>query len=212
MTGFVYLATNDSMPGLVKIGRTDGEVKKRMKALSSATGVVGQFKCQYYCKTNNPAHKEMELHLLFDYCRVEKNREFFRVGWRCVAVALIILTEPNHSERFTKTKDLAAKDQEADDTPVSHSSDLRTNQQIQYMQFVNSRVAKHTTQYLYDNALQYLAEHYLKNESVYDIMRSDKAKKIHQRLLGGGDLYSERIDYASAAMGQYVKFLQQSGR
>tara|TARA_B100000780_G_scaffold162481_1_gene113595 strand:+ start:237 stop:377 length:141 start_codon:yes stop_codon:yes gene_type:complete len=40
----VYVLTNDSMPGLVKIGRTSGSIEKRMRDLYK-TGVPIPFNC-----------------------------------------------------------------------------------------------------------------------------------------------------------------------
>ena len=49
---FVYLAANDRLPGLVKIGHTNN-VTERMTQLSSATGVIGKFECLCLCAADN---------------------------------------------------------------------------------------------------------------------------------------------------------------
>ena len=41
-----YVLVNESMPGLVKIGKTTQSVEKRMKELSSPTGIASPF---YLC-------------------------------------------------------------------------------------------------------------------------------------------------------------------
>ena len=42
----VYVLTNECMPDLVKIGRTDNSIIKRMKELDQ-TGVAFSFECYY---------------------------------------------------------------------------------------------------------------------------------------------------------------------
>ena len=86
--GHIYLAINSAMPGLVKIGLTKGDVQERMKELSADTGVPAPFKCAYFCKVQNPAAVEKQLHHEFAFCRESGNREFFRIDWRAVKAAL----------------------------------------------------------------------------------------------------------------------------
>ena len=85
--GFVYLATNKAMSGLVKIGMTRN-VNERMRDLSNGTGVPSPFQCAYYCEVRSPKKVESILHEKFDFCRWSGNREFFKVDWRAVKVAL----------------------------------------------------------------------------------------------------------------------------
>ena len=91
--GFIYLAVNDTMPGLVKIGLTKGEVRERMKELSSDTGVPAPFKCAYSCKVQNLAAVEKQLHKQFGFCRESGNREFFRIDWRAVQAAIEMMSK-----------------------------------------------------------------------------------------------------------------------
>ncbi|MBR0794010.1 GIY-YIG nuclease family protein [Bradyrhizobium jicamae] len=49
MTEIVYLLTNEAMPGLVKIGRTNGELASRIRGLYS-TGVPLPFELFYGAK------------------------------------------------------------------------------------------------------------------------------------------------------------------
>ena len=84
---FVYLAANDRLPGLVKIGHTNN-VTERMTQLSSATGVIGKFECLCFCAADNAHVVEKKLHEKFASCRVDKRREFFETDWRIVATAL----------------------------------------------------------------------------------------------------------------------------
>ena len=77
--GFVYVLTNESFPGLVKIGMTtQSSVEKRVRQLS--TGVPTPFVVAYKASVPNPKHTERVLHSVFDDCRVTEGREFFRVS------------------------------------------------------------------------------------------------------------------------------------
>ena len=91
--GFVYLATNESMPGLVKIGMTKGDVDERIKELSGATGVPTAFKCVFAVKVVSPKKMEESLHNKYDFCRVRERREFFKIDWRAVKLYLEEITK-----------------------------------------------------------------------------------------------------------------------
>ena len=89
-SGFVYLAANPHMHGLVKIGRTQN-VEKRMMELSACTGVPGEFKAMFSMAVENPANVERQLHGLYSYCRVESRQEFFKVDWQAVRATLLAM-------------------------------------------------------------------------------------------------------------------------
>lgn len=113
--GFVYLAINPNMPGLVKIGRTIN-VEARMIILSAATGVPGAFECVFSISVENPADVERQLHRLYNYCRVERRNEFFKVDWQAVratvwAMDIIPYTPDEVSE--------GEPDVEEDENPVN---------------------------------------------------------------------------------------------
>lgn len=75
--GFVYILTNESMPGLCKVGMTMRSPHARALELSAATGVPQPFGVVYYCEMKDPAAHEKRLHAEFDHLRVA-GREFFR--------------------------------------------------------------------------------------------------------------------------------------
>jgi len=80
--GIVYLLTNPSMPGLVKIGMTTREsIEVRMKELYG-TGVPAPFECYYACKVHSSdcAKIEKALHTAFSPNRINPNREFFNIN------------------------------------------------------------------------------------------------------------------------------------
>lgn len=80
--GIVYVLTNPSMPGMVKIGMTERyEMDARLKELYT-TGVPLPFECKFACrvKKSECAKIERALHTAFAPQRVNANREFFRIA------------------------------------------------------------------------------------------------------------------------------------
>jgi hypothetical protein len=91
MSEFVYVLTNEAMPDMVKIGRTN-DLAGRMRELYKS-GVPLPFVCHYAVEVEDTAASidiERKLHNLFDEDRVNKKREFFRVAPERVALALSI--------------------------------------------------------------------------------------------------------------------------
>jgi hypothetical protein len=79
MAQIVYVLTNEAMPGLVKIGRTEGDLAGRIKGLYQ-TGVPLPFELFYACEVQDSAFVETQLHEAFGDHRISKNREFFRLA------------------------------------------------------------------------------------------------------------------------------------
>jgi hypothetical protein len=75
--GRVYVLSNKSMPGLVKVGYTMNTVEARVRELSTATGVPSEFKIEYQVECRDPAGTEMLVHRSLDSLRYNKSREFF---------------------------------------------------------------------------------------------------------------------------------------
>ena len=77
MAGFVYIMSNKSMPGLLKIGVSDRDPEEyRVKELSN-TAVPEPFKVEYYAYTENQDEVEREVHRKLDLLRNNNSREFF---------------------------------------------------------------------------------------------------------------------------------------
>ena len=74
--GCVYILTNPSMPGLIKIGKTTGTAQERANELYT-TGVPNPFSVEYSILSNDPDTLEFLLHRKFGNHRVTKDREFF---------------------------------------------------------------------------------------------------------------------------------------
>jgi hypothetical protein len=85
--GIVYILTNEAIPGMIKIGKTAGNVKDRMNSLYK-TGVPLPFECHYAKKFDNHSEIEKNMHDIFSDKRVNKNREFFEVEPERVVDAL----------------------------------------------------------------------------------------------------------------------------
>ena len=90
----VYVLTNPSMPGLVKIGKTtQEEIEIRMKQLFS-TGVPVPFDCAFACKVPDASIVEKALHHAFGNARINPTREFFRIeADRVIAILKLLHVE-----------------------------------------------------------------------------------------------------------------------
>jgi hypothetical protein len=76
--GYVYVLSNPSMPGIVKIGRTFRDPRARAAELSGATGVPTPFRVEATVSTWNCVWLEKLVHLQLGRRRVNRNREFFK--------------------------------------------------------------------------------------------------------------------------------------
>lgn len=78
--GYVYILTNPSMPGLVKIGRTNRDPEIRLKELNKPTSVATPFVIEFTIKTQNAKITEKLIHDKLIKYRVNKKREFFKIS------------------------------------------------------------------------------------------------------------------------------------
>ena len=76
---YVYILTNGTMPGLVKIGYTKNDPSKRARQINAATGVAMDFNVEWAYPCYNGFELEQEVHRYLDSFRLNKNREFFRM-------------------------------------------------------------------------------------------------------------------------------------
>jgi len=79
MPEVVYILTNEAMPGLIKIGRTNGEVVERVRQLDT-TPTPLPFECFYAAEVSDANKVEKAIHEAFGDHRVRKNREFFKLS------------------------------------------------------------------------------------------------------------------------------------
>lgn len=77
--GYVYVLSNPSMAGLVKIGKTTTSPTRRMSELHS-TGVPTPFELEFAAEVADCHVSERAAHDALDRYRVSSNREFFKVS------------------------------------------------------------------------------------------------------------------------------------
>ncbi len=77
-SGFVYVMTNASMPGIVKIGKTERLPAVRARELFT-TGVPVPFKVEFAIFSTNADQLEATVHADLDDNRLSDVREFFRI-------------------------------------------------------------------------------------------------------------------------------------
>ena len=77
--GFVYVLTNTSMPGIVKIGLTKN-IKDRISNLSSRTAVPTPFELYRAIEVKDMFEVEKQLHNYFRKQRKNMQREFFSIS------------------------------------------------------------------------------------------------------------------------------------
>lgn len=78
-TSWVYILSNPSMPGLLKIGYTKDTPEQRAIEIGKATGVAAPFVVEYAFKCFDGELLEREVHNCLEKYRENSRREFFKV-------------------------------------------------------------------------------------------------------------------------------------
>ena len=80
--GYIYVMSNESMSGILKIGVTERTPDLRLKEANSSTWIPTPFKIEFAKKVTYAKQKESTIHkLLTQYTeRVNHRREFFRIS------------------------------------------------------------------------------------------------------------------------------------
>lgn len=80
--GYIYILTNPSINGQVKIGRTERHPEDRRKEISAATGVSTSFELVYWKFFEDCHEAEFTLHKRLEQegFRVSNNKEFFKIS------------------------------------------------------------------------------------------------------------------------------------
>jgi len=92
--GIVYVLSNPSMPGLVKIGKISrGSVLMRLGELYS-TGVPVPFECEFAGRVIDEHKVEKAFHMAFGPYRVNPKREFFQIEpEQAITLLQLMITE-----------------------------------------------------------------------------------------------------------------------
>jgi len=78
--GHVYLLSNPALVGIVKIGYTNKvDASIRAVELSASTSIPLPFVVESSWLVENPAQWESRIHTRLAFCRVSRDREFFRI-------------------------------------------------------------------------------------------------------------------------------------
>lgn len=95
----VYVMSNPSMPGLLKIGYTTNTAELRSEQLSKSNGVPEPYEVLYKYPCYNGRKIEKEVHSILDECRPNKGREHFRID---IDQAINIIEKVGNSYRYQK--------------------------------------------------------------------------------------------------------------
>ncbi|MBK3745807.1 GIY-YIG nuclease family protein [Paraburkholderia aspalathi] len=102
-SGFVYVMSNPSMPGTVKIGKTTRSPEVRRAELSSATGVPVPFHIEGFIECENVHVMEILIHEKLKRYRVNRSREFFKIE-PSKAIAFAKKVASSNNARYRKSK------------------------------------------------------------------------------------------------------------
>lgn len=97
--GALYVLTNPSMPGIVKIGYTTGEVETRMTELDR-TPIPTPFVCYYAGYVENVQEQEQRIHAIFADKRIRPQREFFRLAPEQAKTAIQLIAQREVTPRL----------------------------------------------------------------------------------------------------------------
>jgi hypothetical protein len=88
--GFIYILSNESMPGLLKVGLTENSVRQRIRELSSNTGVPTEFKLEraFEIEASLLLRVEQTIHRELKQAGFHHQKEFFKLSIsQCMTVA-----------------------------------------------------------------------------------------------------------------------------
>ncbi|USR61600.1 GIY-YIG nuclease family protein [Lelliottia amnigena] len=78
LNGWVYVLSNEAMPGIFKIGMTTSSPEVRAREVSQGTGVPMPYVVEHAFHSYQPRQDEAEIHDLLGEYRLNPNREFFK--------------------------------------------------------------------------------------------------------------------------------------
>jgi len=111
--GYIYILKNESIPGVVKVERTERQPEKRSKELQT-TGVPQPFALEYFVFVDDCQTVEQQVHTLLESkgLRTSSNREFFNTSLREAINAVELITSqrssPEPDFNYMNMQDLAS--------------------------------------------------------------------------------------------------------
>ena len=120
MRGFIYILSNPSLPGLLKIGKTSKDPKTRGDELY-ATGIPTPFKLEYMAFCDDMDTLEIQVHKKLESYRPNKDREFFKVS-RMTAINVIQKEGKNSGELKFEEKNFKSVDDFWELTQLLHNN------------------------------------------------------------------------------------------
>ncbi len=78
LNGWVYVLSNEAMPGIYKIGMTTSSPEVRAREVSQGTGVPMPYVVEHAFHSYQPRQDEADIHELLGEYRLNPNREFFK--------------------------------------------------------------------------------------------------------------------------------------
>lgn len=79
-TGYIYILSNESMPGFLRIGCTERSLSERVKELSVTSGVPTPFHLEASYFSENYLLDEEEIHKTLSGFRVKSKKDFFKIS------------------------------------------------------------------------------------------------------------------------------------
>jgi hypothetical protein len=134
-SGYVYVLSNPSMPGLVKVGRSISGGHSRSKTFYQ-TGVATPFLLEFEIYAEDHEHLETMTHEALKACRVNPNREFFKIDKDFAIKALIStyyteISNANFSVVFDDERTAAI-----DLSWMAHKLQLRTEEVLDCVTYI----------------------------------------------------------------------------
>jgi hypothetical protein len=123
----VYILTNQCMPDIVKIGKTDN-LDRRVRELDNTSSPL-PFECFYAVEVEDATKIESKLHQGLDDCRVRKNREYFYTTPER-AKSLLEIAELMGGRNVTPTEDIVETSQDKEALDKARKNRVRFNFQM----------------------------------------------------------------------------------
>lgn len=100
--GWVYAVSNESMPGILKIGRTSREPEARLREMNSRTETPTPFRLEAVVRSANAAWTERAIHERLNGVRVNERREFFRLTPASALAAMMAVAKEQRQIAFDR--------------------------------------------------------------------------------------------------------------